>query len=236
MSAHLQRHDQPARNGYYSYVGYAMRQTILDFLRLSPVFIVPALVIAIRQYGKLSPELKVITYYLFLSALTEILAAVLAQIKVHNLPLLHVYTIVQFILIARFYGIVLSGFIPPRLTRWCMYFFIAFSLVNSLFFQTIHTNNTYARTLESLLAITFSLTLFYRIISEMRIERLENSAIFWINAAFLIYFSSTIFLFVMSNFILPLNTTLNIYLWGLHAVISTFHYILISIGLWKHPT
>jgi len=211
-----------------------MQELILDLLRLSPVFIVPALIIAFRKYSKLSPELKVITYYLVLSALTEILAALLAAVNKNNLPLLHIYTILQFVLIARFYGIVLAGFVPRNLIRYSAYFFIIFSILNSLFLQTIFTNNTYARTLESLLVITFSLTLFYRIISEMRIEKLEDSPVFWINTGFLIYFSSTIFLFVMSNFILPLNKTLNVYLWGVHAFISSFHYILIAIGLWKH--
>jgi hypothetical protein len=89
--------------------------------------------------------------------------------------------------------------------------------------------------LEGVLVILLCLTWCWRVLTEMKIQRLEQNPVFWANTGFLIYFSGNVLLFAFSNFILDYDKSLNLYVWAFHGLLSGLLYLLISIGLWKVP-
>jgi hypothetical protein len=207
---------------------------LADIIQLFTFAVVPAFLISCYKYSKLSQELKQITYYIFLSIITEMVVLVYSRNHWENLSLLHFYTMAEFFILYRFFLISLKGFIPSRPIHGIAISFLVLSGLNSIFLQKLDQYNSNARGVSAFLILLGTLALFYRIISEMKVLRLGKYPLFWINAGLLVYFSSSFFLFIMSNYILHLNNTLNVYIWMVHAVLNVILYTMISIGLWIH--
>lgn len=144
-----------------------------------------------------------------------------------NLPLLHIYTLTEFILIYLFYEIYFNRFYPVLLLRITAVAFVVFSVINSLFIQPINGFNTYARAAEAFILTVLSLLCFYKLAQEHR------PAITWINTGLLLYFSGAFLLFIVSNYILSYGNELNYHIWAVHAFLSLTMYLLITVGLWK---
>lgn len=208
---------------------------LADIIPLLTFAVVPAFLIACYRYSKLSEALKPITYYVFLSVVTEMVVLLYSRNKKNNLSLLHFYTLAEFFILYRFFLIALRGFIPAKLIHAVAVSYLILCGLNSVFIQKLDQYNSNARGVGAFLIILGALALFYRIISEMKVLRLGQYPLFWINAGLLIYFSSSFFLFIMSNYILHLNNnTLNVYIWIVHSVLNVILYTMISIGLWMH--
>lgn len=211
-----------------------MNMKLADIIQLLTFAVVPAFIISCFKYSKLSLPLKQITYYIFLSIITEMVVLIFSRNHWENLSLLHFYTLAEFFILYRFFFLSLKGFIPSRIIHVIAICFIALSSLNSIFLQKLDQYNSNARGVCAFLVILGTLALFYRIISEMKVLILAKYPIFWINAGLLTYFSSSFFLFIMSNYILHLNNTLNVYIWMVHSILNVILYTMISIGLWMH--
>ncbi len=181
---------------------------------------------------KLTGPMFVIFCYLILGIAAQLISFITKEYQIKNLPLLHLYTVIEFSWITWFYHQAMPVYLPERRTKVIIVIFSVAAALNTLFLQPVTQFNTYIRTSESILVIIFSLLFFYKIISEMKIQRLEKEPLFWINVGFLIYFSGSTLLFIFSNYILPFKNTLNLYVWSLHAIFSILLYLIQSIGIW----
>ena len=180
-------------------------------------------------------ELRYIIAFLGLSVLTQVIATILNKLNGNNLSVLHVYTILEFNLIALFYFSFFGHFYHRRLVPVLMLIFSGFAVFNSLFIQKVTSFNTYARGLEAIGVIALSLLCFYKMLVELEAKRPEKQPVFWINTGFLFYFAGSLILFILSNLILKENKTFNYLSWGLHSVFLALLYIFIGIGLWYSP-
>jgi hypothetical protein len=193
------------------------------------IIVVPVL-ISLLLFRRFGTGLKVLSIHVFIACAVELIAYVLMQQNRNNLPLLHAYTLSEFILLYVFY----EYFIGNRYNKWWMrgiaFCFVLFSLVNSLFIQSIYTFNSYARGLEALLLLLLALLCFYKI--SVR-GRTGYNPVIWINTGILLYFSGAFTLFILSNYILPMGYRLNVQIWAVHSFLSILLYTFISIGLWK---
>lgn len=172
-------------------------------------------------------------FYVFLGGLTQVASSYLNAHKQNNLWLLHLYTPLEFACIVWFYGTELKGFVEKKWFFLTGIGFAVLSVLNSAFLQDTDTFNTYARSLEGILVILLCLAWCYRTLSEMKIRRLEQDPVFWVNTGFLLYFSGNVLLFAFSNYIIDINRALNLYIWAFHALFSILLYFFVTIGLWK---
>lgn len=186
--------------------------------------------INVRSYPK---ELKIITLQLLLVALIGSYSASLWLASKNNLPVLHIYTMVEFSTIMLFYQVVFKAVIQKKWFFLLIGTFLIFCLVNVFYIQNWYMFNTYPRTLESILVISASLYYYYKIMRQSLYVRIEKSPVFWINTGFFIYFSGSFLLFTLSNYILPLSKVFNLIVWQLHAFLSIILYTFIFIGLWQ---
>lgn len=189
------------------------------------------LFVGIIFFKKHSVPLRYIVYLLLATVLVEVAARVLIVYKQPNLPLLHIYTPLQFALIAWVYQLYLHKIYPRYLIPIVILIFSAYSLINSLFIQSIFTFNTYARAIENILLIILALSYFYKMLRELKVKYLEKHPMFWINSGVLIYFSGSLFIFIFSNYILP-SQSLSQFFWIIHAFLNIFINIFYAIGLW----
>jgi hypothetical protein len=200
---------------------------------IASVFILLPVSVSLLRYRVMGPAMKTMVAYVILGGITQLLSSYLSGQKQNNLWVLHVYTPLEFACIVWFFSVVLKDFLPQKWFVWAALAFAALSGLNSVFLQPPLTFNTYARSLEGILVIILCLTWCYRTLSEMKILRLEQDPVFWVNTGFLLYFSGNVLLFAFSNYIVAINRTMNLYIWAFHALFSILLYFFITIGLWK---
>lgn len=196
--------------------------------------LLPFLVVLLR-YRVLSPAMRPVACYVLLSGLVQALSSYLNSFSINNLWLLHLYTPLEFFCISWFFSKVLEGLVPRRVFVGAAIGFMVLSALNSLFLQDVNTFNTYARSLEGVLVVILCLGWCYRTLSEMKIQRLEKDPVFWVNTGFLLYFSGNVLLFAFSNYILPLQKSLNLYVWAFHGLLNILLNAFIALGLWIRP-
>ena len=189
--------------------------------------------IALFRYRKLDNVMKAVAWYVMLGGLVQVLSSYENSQKNNNLWLLHLYTPLEFACLVLFYSRTLEGMVKKSVFVGIGIGFAVLSALNSGFLQPVNTFNTYARSLEGIVVIVFCLSWCYRTLTEMKILKLEQDPVFWVNTGFLLYFSGNVLLFAFSNYILNINRALNLYIWAFHALFSILLYFFISVGLWK---
>lgn len=209
---------------------------IIKFIsyNISWVLVVPSLVILFR-HKHLKKELKIAAIFVGMGIFFEILSRIMAIIYKTNLPTLHLYTTLEFCLIAWFYHIFFDGFFNRKTVPILILVFVGFAIINIIFIQSLFEFNTYPRGLESLLITGLAILAFYKMLQELEYTRLDKSPIFWINSAFLIYFAGSLFLFLMGNLLLSKDRQLSLIAWTIHAFLFGFMHIFIAVGLWHSP-
>lgn len=188
-------------------------------------------IIVLRKKSQLEYPMTFLAYLIYFMAITEVIAEILWWSSTNNLPLLHLYIIVEFALLGWMYHLYLYKLLGRYLIPLIIVAFCTFSIINSLFIQSIFTFNTYARAIENLLLILLSLAYFYKMLKELKVKYLEKDPMFWINSGILVYFSGNLFIFIFSNYILP-HKSLNMLFWSIHATLNLFIYTFYAIGLW----
>lgn len=208
---------------------------IIAFINKIPLVI--ACIIAARNYLRFPKELKVISWYVVVSVMIQFGSQYLAFQKENNLYLLHIFVPVSFMLFSIFYQKVFSGFLNKNVLWWILGLFIAFSILNSIFWQDISTFNSYALSLESMLLIIYSLSLFALLLNESVSQEKKEilSSLRWINAGILIYYTSGLLIFYFGDLLTNFSKVRFEISWRFHSFIYIVQFICISIGLWKHP-
>ncbi|WP_157262902.1 hypothetical protein [Pedobacter steynii] len=191
------------------------------------------MILSLKYFRSYPKELKVISIHLLLIGILALYSASLWLSSKNNLPVLHIYTMIEFSTIMLFYQVVFKDSIARIWFILLISGFLAFCLINAFWIQKWHIFNTYPRTLQSIVIISTSLFYYYKITRQTLYIQIEKSATFWINTGFFIYFSGSFLLFMLSNYILPLSLKFNMIVWQLHAFLSCILYSLIFIGLWQ---
>lgn len=153
--------------------------------------------------------------------------------QINNLPLLHVYTPIELVLIVIFFRSLSKDNAFRMILNFMALLFVVSCAVNVLYFQSVFEMNGVMRGLESLIVISLSIWFWIKIMRELKIERLLNSPLFWFNTGFLVYFSVNFILFLFSSDLNKLAIEQTIQPWLVHSFFMTIYYLLFAIGLWK---
>ena len=113
-----------------------------------------------------------------------------------------------------------------------MIFEACFALTNMLFIQGISNTTSYTFIIRSLTFIVISLLYFYVLIRELPTESITKLPMFWINTAFLLYYSGVFFQWLVLDYLINeiKGDVVNTY--TIKNGIGIIHYLLIAIGLW----
>ena len=103
----------------YFYVGVFLPASVLIPLSIGA---------ARRVYAQ--RELRPIFIYLLVSGATNILAKLIGSANLNNLPLLHIYTIIEFLLIVAYYDTILADKLVRRLLRFVALAFPVAAILN----------------------------------------------------------------------------------------------------------
>ena len=199
------------------------------------VIFIPFFIAVINQ-KRYTPELKSIFYYLILAVVTQVISYILWLNSKPNLYLLHLYTILEFLILLRFYSIILKGFIPKFVFLVLAILFPLFAITDSLLLESIYTFNTYSRSVEALIFIFLSVSWFVKTVTSIENTHLSFPGINYINFGFFIYFSGSLILFSFQGFVTELAKPLRMNIYTIHSLLLVILYSLITMGLWKFKT
>ncbi len=214
-----------------------MQSASLIFMGL----IVPASVlipigVALIKYGWVDRVLLLIFYYLLLDGIVNLSGVVLFRYHINNLPLLHIYTVLEFLLLSFFYTKLLKGTLARNIIRFLMVLFPLLCIINFTFFQSILRFNTYTRPLEILLIMAYSLAYFAQANEANEVKAWSSNSLIWINIGIVLYFSGALFIYSFSNFTTaytsPKYKSLNLFIWDIHAALLLCMYLLFSWGFY----
>lgn len=170
-------------------------------------------------------------FYLLFAALTEITSRVLGSHQINNLPLLHFYTIIEFLFILRFFQLALNASSVIRLTRWLMVIFTVFSIFNFIFIQSIHGFNSYPRSIAALIIIGFCLFYFFKYGGAENKKKWIYEPANWLVTGALIYFGSSLFYFAFLNLLNQSASPTVYFIFAyIHATLVMVMYFLFTIG------
>lgn len=202
---------------------------------LSSFSIFIPIAISIFRYKTYDASLRWLSKLLYITSLIEVTAVILGKYGIVNLPLLHLYTPIEFALLSLVFYYHFDGdSLLRQVIKILIIAFSIFAVYNSFYLQSIYTFNTYARTLSSILLIIYVFCYFYSIMAQLQVKYLEKEPMFWISVGILIYCSANLFLFIYSNIILDKENLLYV-MWISHAIFNILKNITYAIALWIHP-
>ena len=193
------------------------------------IFAIGALICFIKYRIK-DFYIKILGFALAISVAADFSSGILHGLKINVNYGSSVYGLVSFPLISLIYYYVL-GEKNKKLYLVVNIAYLTFGLVNMLFIQR-STINTYTLIIKSIIFILFSLYYFYWLLKELPTSQLQRLPMFWINSAYIIYFSGNLFLFVFTSYLVNvLNSDLLVY-WSLHNILGIIEGFMIIVALW----
>jgi len=211
-------------------------QEIASFIIKFVPWIVPVpFIVGVIKRKYLVDELRIIFFFICNGLIFEFISTLMWYYKIPNLYLFHIYVLSEFFFISWFYFMVFKEYLSKKIIPSIFVIFIIFSLIDSFVLHNPLTFNSYAKTLECVIIVAYTVFYLYKTFDEFQDEDPSDTPVFWINAGFLFYFSGSLFLFNFSNLILTQGKQMNMITWALHAFFMTIMYLLIALGLWKLP-
>ena len=188
--------------------------------------------ICLLYFKSLDVPFRRLCYFLFFNLVIEIVARSLAYAGINNLPLLHLYTLGEFILLSYFYQSLIKNSNVFKNYFWQFVASICvLILLNSAFFQSIYTFNSIAKTLVQVIIISYAVFYFYKLTENHAFQFAKGKSLRLINSAFLIYYSGTLFIFMCSQIYINDSDTYKLF-WAFNAILNLIFQLLIFWGIW----
>lgn len=203
-------------------------QTVFNIIEKISVFIsvIPMLLLFRKAFN---PQLKALLIYLLLSFATEMASWYCGIYSPKsNFLLINIYSMFEFLIILYIYYKEFHFKKQYPLYVICL-LFIFLSLINISL--THHDAIAYA--IDAALIASFSVFYFFRLSNDITIPKLTNFYFFWINSAFLFYFSTSFFVFLFMHNVNTLGHTISLFLWSIHMLANISYNVLFIIGIFK---
>jgi hypothetical protein len=148
-----------------------------------------------------------------------------------------VYNILVFIVLHYFYYKLLHqkfkflfyGFALAFLAL-CFYLFVNYDLNNTFVFSS------YSKVLQTIIILTFSALWFKDVFEKLEISNLLQSPSFYFVSGLILYYCSTVFLFLMHDLLYGADKSEAEEIWLLNIIFNLLLRSLLIIGVWKAKT
>jgi hypothetical protein len=204
--------------------------------RLSAVIVLLPIIISLIKFKALGPHLKALSFFLYITAILEVLSLYCASRGINNFFLFHIHTVFEYGCLALVYYYLFNSKIIKRVLLGSIVLVAVFAIADPIFIENIASMNTIPRFINSILLIVLSMLFFYKIFIDMKIFPLGSHPMFWINTGILIYFSGTLFLFIFSNSLMEQSDQTYWESWIIHSILNILLNLFFAIGLWHKRT
>ena len=179
-----------------------------------------------------SKSVRWFTYFISISFGIQITAEWQAHNSETNLPLLHLYTLLEFIILSIFYKKILKNEI--NFQKWVTFIILIIGLLiiaNTYFLQPLTTFNSNAKTLTQIIFITYAIIYYFSILNK---RTTPNPIINLLNAAILLYYAGSFFIFMFSNVLLTnLEEDTQLLFWIFNSLLYLVFLLMVFIAGWQ---
>jgi hypothetical protein len=206
--------------------------TIETFLVIANVPTVPTivgLVILLIRFNSKQPYTKLLGI-IFVASLAATLAThYFVEVRSGNLGS-SIYQIIKLpVVVLVYYFAKNKNNLAPYLVL--IGIFEAFALYN-LFFLQQKTINSYTMVFSSVIVILLSIYYFYWLLQKLPTTKLHSLPMFWINSAWIIFYSGNLFLFIFASYLVEVQKDDMLIYWTLHNILAIIESFMIVIALW----
>ncbi len=191
-----------------------------------------ASIVGFIRWPKIGYCQKVLTALLTTALITELLSAILRAYALPTYPGFHMYALLEYGFLVQIFGRVYDAGRWGIIIRYSWIPMLIFGILNLIIWQPLNTPNTNVIAVSGLIMITLSLGFLFSTLNRMRYRRIEKSALFWINVGVLLYFTSTLVMFVFLNGLVTVPVTYKIDILVLNIIFNIIHYLCFNIALW----
>ena len=205
-------------------------QRFIFIFSVVPVAI--AALIGLARYRRLNLVQRYLLVLTLLALLVETIARTLVHYKRPNLFLVPIDAVLEFTLLGLIYREALRPSRLSRLMPWLVGLFVLGSaLTYSPRLDTVQFSPV-QRFTESVLVLAFVGQFFHQEMTRpVVIPTLERNPMFWVSTGLLLYFSSSMFIFLTSNYVLLLSVEISQRVWAIHALLYIFLNMLYAVAL-----
>lgn len=172
-------------------------------------------------------------FFIVLNIITECLARIYQVNGWNNLPLLHIYTLGEFILLSMFYKMLFKKeFKKSHFFKFFIPIVSIIIILNTIFLQEITGFNSYAKTLVQCILIGYALFYFVKIDARIEERNIKEKARLIANSAILIYYSGSLFIFMFSDFFSRYSDGLPSYFWLFNVILNLIFQLIILSAIW----
>lgn len=209
------------------------RTLFLTFLYTSALSVLIPLTCCILRFKALNRELRALFIYLVVSLVTEIISFVFSINSIPNYIVRHIFTILECTLITYIYLHHFKAKPAGQAIRAAYFAFVILAFIVLVVANRINSQDSVLASYEACFFIVLSCITSYRLMEDLTVLKLSKHYFFWINAAFLIYFSMEFFLFLFDWYLEKCRISLYYLLYSFHLSSSVALNILLSVGVWK---
>ena len=187
-----------------------------------------ALATGLFTFRFLSKEMRILVFYIALAIIGEIVTAVLAKKGINNLWSIHIFTFVEYFFYAMVFSYWQKNLMFTKILRRSTLGFFFLGIVLMLSVEDLSSFNNYTKPIECILLIAISAYTLLEISKEY--ATLLEDPRFWICIAVLLYVSSTLILFALSNTLIGFPRQILQGVWSIYIVMNMVVYFLFAKG------
>lgn len=176
------------------------------------------------------PPYQIVGWFFIIAAPLKIISMITAMLVINNMIVFHVLALVEVLVLYCFYSRIIFNK-PPNVG--VIIGLVLINLTNTLFNEGILDFNSTAWAIDILFLLFLGLRYMYKVYDDLEIIQLSKSPRFIINTGLMIYFSGSLFTYILGSKILSKESP-DFYnnAWIIQSMANTCKNIVISYGLW----
>ncbi len=181
--------------------------------------IIVALFVYFNKYRIFDSGSSIFRVYFFIAAAVDILLFILQSMKIHNIAVMNLFSLAQFLLIA----LALNQWMKNELLKKTIRIFslIAFSVLTVKILINIELKDfdTFSLAVENIILVICSSIVMINLTGDTRQYLFKNYR-FWITLAVFIYFSVSTVVFATGNLLIDDHVYVRRYTWVINSIMS----------------
>ncbi len=191
-----------------------------------------SIILFVSRFERFSKSLYIFIGFVTFSFIVTSISLFMWHQGANNLPLLHLYTLGEFLLLSWFYREIIGRReFPVHIFRWFVILVTILIILNSIILQPLSQFNTYAKTMVQVVLIAYSILYFYYLTNHTDNEVVEQKALRLINSALIVYYSGSLFIFMFSNYFIENDD--NLIFWVFNSLLNFIFQLLVLIAIWR---
>lgn len=200
---------------------------------IAPASVSIPLLLGVRRYKLLNISCRFLIGFLSFSLIGSVLGKLSAYFFHTNILINELYTLGEFPLLAGFYYFQFASSNMRKLILCSIIAFIALCIGLMIVFNNVNRFDDYSSSTEALLLIFLGSAMVGRQNNSMMgLTKWEDESVNWFNTGILLYFSGSLFVFLLLNYFIYTPSVLSI-VWNIHATFLIMLSILFTVGFNK---